>query len=251
MAASPPHANPVQPATPATGSSPSIWHKLLEAAFLFLPKQLEDARKRGLLWVLAVAGFTLFVLPPLVVLMTGVSLTLLEKLEWNVATDLRKRYVAFIYSSFDIERRAGNVDRIDYFQSIDFVTPPNKPSKYTINLVPGQRAMVSLSTVRLYVTSPKCALKHEEERPELLVLRLNEIEVAKLKENDDATQPKTARIDHDFWSKHLQSFSRDQTSFVLEFVPTAYVQKQCAHLAVRGSVTVFKDMFNAKEPGAK
>jgi hypothetical protein len=250
MAANPPQSNPAPQSPPPTGPGPTFWSKLVEAAFLFLPKQLEDARKRGLLWVLAVAGFIVFAVPLLVVLMAAASLALIERLNWDVTNKLRESYVSYIYTGFDIERRTGSIGRIDYFQAIDFLISPTRSSSYSINLVPGQRATVSLSTVRLHVTNSECALGSEV-RPALLSVRLNGFEIDRLSANDDEVQPKKAEVDARFWKKHLADFDPEQSSFTLEFIPTEYVQKQCASLAVRGSVTVFKDVFTDRKTGAK
>lgn len=223
----------------------TLRQKLLEAVMLFLPKQVETAWNRGLLWVLAAIFVTVFIVPPVIVMLAAFSLNLLEKPGWEATDRLRESYINFIYSGFDIARRAGSVNHIDYFQAIDFVTPPREPTLVTINLVPGQHAQIALSTIKLVPKSPKCALQPER-KGEVMSLRLHGIEVRHFAEYEDPAEPKEANLDEAFWKKNLAAFDSSQRSFVLEFNPSDAVQKQCAYLAVKGSVTVFKDVFKPK-----
>lgn len=245
MAANPPSPPPAPSPPPPPPPARSLKQKVLEAVMLFLPKQFEVAWNRGLLWVLAALIFTVFIAPPVVVLLAAFSLKMLERPGWDITDKIRQSYVSYIYSGFDIDRRSGSVEHIDYFQAIDFVAPPKEPTSVTINLVPRQKARISFSTIKLVPRTPKCALQPER-KGEVMVLRLQGIEVRRFAEYEDQSEPKEVVFNEDFWKKHLKDEDSSQRSFVLEFIPTDAVQKQCAYLAVKGSVTVFKDVYKEK-----
>jgi hypothetical protein len=238
---------------PASASLPHepLWRRLLAVLMLFVPGPIQQAQKQGMLTVLLVVFLMIFALPPLLVWLAAFALNTLTNLDWPATNALRKSYLEFIYRGFDIEalaqgQAAKQNIRLDYFQLLDFEVRPNVTRSDRISLSPGQRAILQVKLLRQVVPpGTRCSLPPGAAH-ELLVVRLEDVELRRLKEFDDELDPKQIQIDDDFWRKNIAKFppaekARDMT---LSFEPSEFVKKEkCGSLVLRGDLKVFKDVY--------
>lgn len=228
------------PPHPTPGAEASVWQRLKDLMFLFLPGKLQAIREKGLLKLFAMSFVVLFVVPPLVAFLAALWLKELAKVDVPVVKELRAAYLDVINEGFTIEEVASRSNaRLDYLQLFDFDFQPKRTSKdLRITIYPGQKAVLDFRLVAFKADQPDCSLPEED------------IQLVSVMLGDQVfwTVGQDANIDFhigkDWWKKNLSKFDPNIPIQKLTFKLTESARKlTCGRVHIEGSVRVFKDMF--------
>jgi len=236
--------------------------KARDALLLFVPSAIKDAARQGLMLTILALFLTVFVLPPLVVLMTAFSLKFLKNVDLKGAQAFREDYLAYVYEGFSLgelaqQKAEGLNRRLDYFQALEFTLRFNQQRDQRISLDEGQIAQIEVHTVKLIPDRERkeCKGLLEGAKTAILSIKLGPVTLRELGETEtvEGDIPKEIAIDDKWWKANRDKVSSESIGSLV-FRPTSVVQARCAQVIFLGSIKVYKDVSqraNAKGSSSK
>ncbi len=221
--------------------------RVRDVVLAFLPSQLREIVKQGLLKTLLVLATVIVVLPPAIVMLAAFWVKQLNGVDIDAVRSLRASYVRVVQEAFSFEEVAARSNvRLDYFQwlTAEFQPKVKTFKEFRISIQRRQKAQINVQTVTYKANDPSCSIPEED--IELVSVHLGGELIRLLKQvsNSELTIP----INDHWWKAHGEKFDPDEPAQRLTFQLTKEAKglPECGRIFVEGSISVFKDVF----PGA-